>query len=135
MYLLKFRPVCLIQYICTPFPSFPPAVHSHVYRNNKTWNHKFPHSLFPSTSISLSVYVSLFLSLFSLSISSVLHTQTNVFLSFCPILSHHLPFSYNISTQSFDFTSDKCLRLLTWLQPITADTSAVKSLNKLISSQ
>lgn len=45
MYLLKFRPLCLIQYICTPFPSFPPAVHPHVYRNNKTRDHKFPHSL------------------------------------------------------------------------------------------
>lgn len=45
MYLLKFRPLCLIQNICTPFPSFPPAVHSHVYRHNETRDYKFPHSL------------------------------------------------------------------------------------------
>lgn len=56
MYLLKLRPLCLIQYICTPFPSFPPAAHSHVYRNNTTQDHKFPHSLSPLTFISLSIH-------------------------------------------------------------------------------
>ncbi len=84
MYLLKFRPLCLIQYICTPFPSFPPAVHSHVYRNNKTRDHKFPHSLAPSASISLSVHVSLFLSLFLHPFPSDLHTQTTPFLFSSP---------------------------------------------------
>lgn len=84
MYLLKFRPLCLIQYICTPFPSFPPAVHSHVYRNNKTRDHKFPHSLSPSASISLSVHVSLVLSLFLHPLPSDLHTQTTPFLFSSP---------------------------------------------------
>lgn len=47
MYLLKFRPLCLIHNICSPFPSFPPAVHSHVYRHNKARRYKFPHRSTP----------------------------------------------------------------------------------------
>lgn len=59
MYLLKFRPLCLIQNICTPFPSFPPAVHSHVCRHNKA---ETINSLTLSAFISLNIHISLFLS-------------------------------------------------------------------------
>ncbi len=108
MYLLKFRPLCLIQYICTPFPSFPPAVHTHVYRNNKTRDHKFPHSLSPSASISLSVHVSPFLSLFPYPFPSALRTQTSPFL-FLPFFSFCL----------FDDDTSRCYQL--WRLPQIAD--------------